>query len=158
MAEIKELVENLTEKYGNKRENLIPVLRGVVQKHNFISDETMVEVARQFDLSAADVYGTASFYAFLDTELRGKHIIKVCKSITCDMKGKNKILAALENELKIKVGETTQDKMFSLIETNCIGLCNQGPAMLVNCNPFTELTPDKVHDIISDFRTREKKC
>jgi NADH:ubiquinone oxidoreductase subunit E len=158
MAEIKELVGYLTEKYGKERENLIPVLRGVVQKHNFISDEAMVEVARKFDISAAEVYGTASFYAFLDTEQRGKHIIKVCKSITCDMKGKNKIIKALENELKIKVGETTQDKLFSLIETNCIGLCDKGPAMLINCNPFTELTPEKIHEIICDFRTREKKC
>ena len=158
MAEIKELIKELTVKHGTKRENLIPVLHGVVEKNNFVSDEAMVEVARQFDLSAADVYGAASFFSYIDTEERGKHIIRVCKSITCDMKGKNKILQALEDELKIKLGETTQNKQFSLLETNCIGLCNVGPAMLINCNPYTQLTPESVHEIISEYRTRDKKC
>lgn len=158
MAEIQEIVQELTKKHGTKRENLIPVLQGIVEKHNYISDLAMIEVAKAFDISSAEVYGTASFYTFLDTKERGKYVIRVCKSITCDMKGKNEILQALENDLKIKLGETSQDKRFSLIETNCIGLCDQGPAMLINDKPYAHLTPEKIHEVISCYRNESKKC
>ena len=67
----------------------------------------MVEVARELDISAAEVYGTASFYTFLDTQVKGKYVIRVCKTITCSMKGKSDIIHTLEEMLKIKVGETT---------------------------------------------------
>lgn len=154
MTEIQEIVQKLTKKHGNNRENLIPVLQGIVEKNNFISDTAMVEVAKAFDISSAEVYGTASFYSFLDLEERGAFVVRVCKSITCDLKGKSKILQSLENELKIKLGETSQNKKFSLLETNCIGLCDQGPAMLINGEPYSELTPDKIHEIISSYRNK----
>lgn len=156
MTEIQEIVQKLTKKHGNNRENLIPVLQGIVEKNNFISDTAMVEVAKAFDISSAEVYGTASFYSFLDVEERGAYVVRVCKSITCDLKGKNKILQSLENELKIKLGETSQNKKFSLLETNCIGLCDQGPAMLINGEPYAELTPEKIHEIISSYRNERK--
>jgi len=129
----------------------MPILQEVLQKHNYLTDEAMVEVARELDLSAAEVYGTASFYTFLDTQVRGKYVIRVCKTITCSMKGKSDIIQTLEEMLKIKVGETTADKQFSLLETNCIGWCHKAPAILINEMPYTELTPEKVSEIIKDY-------
>ena len=129
----------------------MPILQAIVQKHNYLTDEAMVEVARELDISAAEVYGTASFYTFLDTQVKGKYVIRVCKTITCSMKGKSDIIHTLEEILKIKVGETTNDKQFSLIETNCIGWCHKAPAILINEMPYTELTPGKVNEIIKDY-------
>lgn len=71
------------------------------------------------------------------------------------MKGKNQILLALEDALKIKVGETSTDKMFSLLTTNCLGWCHKAPAMLINDEIFTELTPEKVRQIIESYKKRE---
>ena len=129
----------------------MPILQEIVRKNNYLTDEAMVEVATELDISAAEVYGTASFYTFLDTEQRGKNIIRVCKTITCSMKGKNDIIATLEDILKIKVGETTPDKVFTLLETNCIGWCHKAPAMLVNDMPYTDLTPETVIDVIKGY-------
>jgi NADH:ubiquinone oxidoreductase subunit E len=151
MYQVGNLVKELSEKHGQSRENLIPILQDIVQKHNYLTDEAMVEVARELDISAAEVYGTASFYTFLDTQVRGKYIIRVCKTITCSMKGKSDIIHTLEDILKIKVGETTADRQFSLIETNCIGWCHKAPAVLINDMPYTELTPEKISDIIKDY-------
>jgi NADH:ubiquinone oxidoreductase subunit E len=151
MAEIGELIKELSEKYGKKRESLIPIFHGIVEQNLYISKEAMLEVAKQLDLSAAEVYGTASFFSFLDTKAIGKYKIRICKSITCDMKGKSDVLSTLEEMLKIKVGETTEDQMFSLLNTNCIGLCDQGPAMLINDNYYTQLTPQKVRVIIGEY-------
>ena len=151
MYQVGNLVKELSDKHGRARENLMPILQGIVMKHSYLTDEAMVEVAKELDISAAEVYGTASFYTFLDTQVRGKNVIRVCKTITCSMKGKGDIIHTIEDMLKIKVGETTPDGQFSLIETNCIGWCHKAPAILLNDMPYTELTPEKVSDIIKDY-------
>ena len=151
MYQVGTLVKELSDKHGHTRENLLPILQDIVRKYNYLTDEAMVEVAKELDMSAAEVYGTASFYTFLDTQVRGKYVIRICKTITCSMKGKSDIIHTLEDILKIKVGETTADRQFSLIETNCIGWCHKAPAILINDMPYTELTPEKVSDIIKDY-------
>ena len=154
MYQVGNLVKKLSEKHGHRSESLMPILQGIVEKHNYLTDDAMVEVARELDISAAEVYGTASFYTFLDTIARGKYIIRVCKTITCSMKGKSDIIHTIEDMLKIKVGETTSDRLFSLIETNCIGWCHKAPAILINDTPYTELTPEKVVEIIKDYMNK----
>ncbi len=148
------LIKQLADKYGHDRKALMPILQGIVEKDKYLSDYAMVEVAHELDLSAAQVYGTASFYAFLDTEFRGENVIRVCKTITCDMHGRREIIQVLEDELKIKVGQTTSDKKFTLLETNCLGWCHKGPAMLINDLPYTELTTEKVREIITEYKAR----
>jgi NADH:ubiquinone oxidoreductase subunit E len=151
MYQVGNLVKELSDKHGRARDSLMPILQEIVQKHNYLTDEAMVEVARELDISAAEVYGTASFYTFLDTQVKGKYVIRVCKTITCSMKGKSDIIHTLEDMLKIKAGETTADKQFSLVETNCIGWCHKAPAILINEMPYTELTPEKVSELIKDY-------
>lgn len=156
MANTKEFIKDLSVKHGIERKSLIPILQDIVQKESYLSSESMIEVARLLDISAAEVYGTASFFSFLDTEPRGKFKVRICKSITCDMKGKNEILNTIENIVKIKVGETSKDGKFSLLETNCLGWCHKGPAMLINDEVYTELTPERIRDILSEY-IRERK-
>lgn len=151
MYEVEDLVKNLSLKFGRSRSSLMPILQGIVEKHNYLTDEVMVEVAKALDISAAEVYGTASFYTFLDTQVRGKYVIRVCKTITCSMKGKGEIMQTIEEMLKIRPGETTPDRMFSLLETNCIGWCHKAPAMLINEMPYTELTSEKVVEILKSY-------
>lgn len=154
MTDIQELVGGLVEKHGRKRENLLPVLQGVIEKERTISEFAMVEIAKQMGISAADVYGTATFYSFMDIEPRGKFVIRICKTITCFMKGKNQILLALEDALKVKLGETTPDRKFTLLETNCLGWCHKAPAMLINDEIYTDLTIERVHEIISEYKSK----
>jgi len=151
MYHVGDLVKELADKHGRRRDSLMPILQDIVMKYNYLTDEAMVNVATELDISAAEVYGTASFYTFLDTEERGKYVIRVCKTITCSMKGKIEIIDALEETLKIKVGETTPDRLFTLLETNCIGWCHKAPAILINDMPYTELTPESVVDVIKSY-------
>jgi NADH-quinone oxidoreductase subunit E len=154
MPEIKELVKGLADKYGRARESLMPILQGVVLENNYISDVAMTEIARELDIATAEVYGTATFYSFLDTEPRGKFVIRVCKTITCDMHGKKRIIEKIEDLLKIKLGETTQDKKFTLLTTNCLGWCHQGPVMLINSTPYPNLDENKVTEIIMEYMSK----
>ena len=152
---MKELIKDLADQHGRTRESLLPILQGIVKEERRVSEEAMTEVARELDMSAALVYGTATFYSFLDTEVRGKYVIRLCRTITCDMKGKKEILDTLQQLLKINLGETTKDNRFTLLETNCLGWCHKGPAMLINEEAYTELTADKVSEIIDEYMKKE---
>ena len=83
------LLRDLADKHGRTRSSLLPIMQGVVEIENFLSERSMAEIAREVDMPAADVYGTASFYSFLETKPTGRYTIRVCKTITCAMKGKN---------------------------------------------------------------------
>ncbi|HPT04088.1 MAG TPA: NADH-quinone oxidoreductase subunit NuoE [Bacteroidales bacterium] len=150
------LIKDLVEKHGRNRNSLMPVLQGVVHEEKYLSEEAMIAIAKELDLSAAEVYGTATFYTFLDTKVRGKNIIRVCKTITCHMKGKDEIINTIEKTLKIKVGETTHDKKFTLLTANCLGWCHKGPVMLINDEIYPELTPQKAIEIIENYSKATK--
>lgn len=154
MNQTNELITKLADKYGRSRENLLPILQGVVERENYVSDHSMIEIARELELSAAEVYGTATFYSFLEYKPMGEYVIRICKTITCSMKGKNQILLAIKDMLKIDVGETTPNKKFSLLETNCLGWCHKAPAMLINDEVYTELTPESVREILTGYLKR----
>jgi NADH:ubiquinone oxidoreductase subunit E len=151
MTNTENLVHELVEKHGRDRNSLMAILQGVVSQEKFLSEEAMISIARELDLSAADVYGTASFYTFLDTVPRGKNIIRICKTISCHMRNKDEIIATLEDQLKIKVGETTHDKRFTLLTANCLGWCHKGPVMLVNDEVYPEVTPQKAIEIVEEY-------
>ncbi len=151
MDPIQILIKELADHHGRRKESLLPIMQGVVERENYLSEYAMVEIAREIDIPAADVYGTATFYSFLETKPTGEFIIRVCKTITCSMKGKNQVLFAIQDMLKIKLGETTPDQRFTLLETNCLGWCHKAPAMLINDEVYTELTPEKVRDILSKY-------
>ena len=151
MTNTEVLIHELVEKHGKTRNALMPVLQGIVTREKFLSEEAMIAVARELDLSAADVYGTASFYTFLDTKPRGKNIVRVCKTISCHMQGKDAIIKAIEDHLLVKTGETTHDGKFTLLTANCLGWCHKGPVMLINDEVFPSVTPEKAIEIIEEF-------
>ncbi len=151
MNKIDDFVKEQVELHGRDRASLMPVLQAVVASERHLSEEAMVAIAREMDLSAADVYGTASFYTFMDTVPRGKYIIRVCKTITCHMKGKDAIIENLENILGIKLGGTTADGKFSLLQANCLGWCHKGPVMLINDEVYPEITPQSANDIVQEY-------
>jgi len=144
-----ERVSELAEKYGAGRESILQILTDINRELSYIPAEAIKAVARTTGVSNAEVYGVISFYSFLSTTPRGKHIVRLCSTISCRMSGAPDILKAVSDELGIKPGETTPDGRITLETTSCIGLCDQSPAMLVNDTPYTGLTPDSARGIIA---------
>ena len=151
MSNSEEFIGQLVAKYGKKRDSLMPILQDVVDNFYYLNEERMVAIAKALDISTADVYGTASFYSFLNTDERGKYAIRVCQTIICDMKRKEDIIDAITELIGIKPGETSHDGKFTLEYTNCLGWCHKGPAMLINDEVYTELTPENVKDILLSY-------
>jgi NADH:ubiquinone oxidoreductase subunit E len=136
-------IHEIITKIGTDRDRLLPVMQEIVVRNNYLSESAMRDVAEAFDLSAAEVYGVATFYSFIDVSRLGRNVIRICKTISCDLKGKTEIINAIENHLRIKIGETTPDQKFTFLQTNCIGWCHISPAMLINDKVYTDLTPEK---------------
>jgi len=155
MKPITELIKSLADRHGRDRSSLLPILQGVVEQEKYLSEYSMIEIARELDLPATEVYGTATFYSFLEHQKMGRYIIRICKTITCSMKGESQILLTIQDMLKIKLGETTPDGTFSLLQTNCLGFCHKAPAMLINNDVYTDLTPEKVREILTSYINRK---
>lgn len=143
-------IEQLVEQYGKERSALLPILQGIQRNHRYISDFAQQEVARLLDIHPVEVYSVISFYSFLNCKPKGRNIVRLCQTITCDLLGKKAVSDAVERELGIKFGETTVDNRITLEYANCLGMCDQGPAMLVNDKIYTHLTPEKAVKILNE--------
>ena len=151
MASIDSIVKQAVSKNGKERDKLLPVLQDIVKTQNYLSEDIMKTVAKHFNISSAEVYGVATFYSFIDVSRQGENVIRICKTISCDLKGKAEIIKAIENKLRIKIGETTPDQKFTFLSTNCIGWCHKSPAMLINDKVYTDLTPESAVQAVEQW-------
>ncbi len=145
-------LEGIAKSYGYDRSALLPMLQMIQDRESRISEYDMQVCADILDIHPVEVYGVVSFYSFLGVEPKGKFIVRLCRSISCDMAGRERVARQLRNDLGINFGETTSDGKFTLEWTNCLGMCDEGPAMLVNEVSHVGVTPEKVHDILEQCR------
>ena len=145
-------IEELVNKYGNDRSALIKILNEVQKKHRYISDYAQQEIARHLNIHPVEVYSVISFYSFLNSTPKGRNIVRICKTVSCEMKGKENIVKAIERELNIKIGDTTEDNKFTVEYANCLGLCDVAPAMSINDRVYTKLTPEKAVQLLNEVK------
>jgi len=143
--------ENLVARNIN-RSKLLELLKARQKMAGFLSEQSLKEIAEHLSIPVSEVYGVASFYAFLSTKPQGKNVIRVCKSMPCHLENAPTIIAAIERVIGIKPGQTTPDGQFSFELTNCIGVCDQAPAMLVGDVLYGNLTPEKITDVLNSYR------
>jgi NADH:ubiquinone oxidoreductase subunit E len=147
--DIREIVAH----HGRDRRALIPVLQELQKRHTTVSDFAMQVVADELGIHPAEVYGVTSFYAFLRQPTQGRFVFRLCRTISCELEGKSRVARQLENDLGIGFGETSADGRFGLEWASCLGMCDQGPALLVNDRVFTRVTPEQVHQIIDECKS-----
>ena len=133
------------------RHDLLRLLKESQKKDTFLSSTFLKDLAGALELPNNEIFGVASFYSFLSFRPRGKYIIRICKSLPCHMQEAQMIMDCLRKELSISPGEVSKDGLFSLELTNCIGACDQAPAMLINNDVHGHLTPEKVSIILRKY-------
>jgi NADH-quinone oxidoreductase subunit E len=133
-------------------ENLLGALKDAQAKLGYLSPALMMELARSLDVPVNEVYGVASFYSFLNIKPLGRNVIRICRSVPCYLKKNYAIIETVEREIGIRPGETSPDSRFSFELTNCIGLCDRAPAMLVNGDVHVDLTPSKMLQILQGYK------
>jgi NADH:ubiquinone oxidoreductase subunit E len=137
---------------NGKRERLLGMLEARQREAGYLSEEAIGDIAASLGLSIGEVYGVATFYAFLSAKPQGRHVIRICKSMPCYMKNAPLIIESVEKAIGIRPGETTPDGRFSFELTNCIGACDQAPAMLVNDEVYGDLTPGMISEILESHK------
>lgn len=136
---------------GKGRENLLALLKEAQGKFGYLPENIIVELAESLDIPTGEVYGVATFYSFLATRPQGRNVIRVCQSLPCFLKNSRMIIQSIEEELGIGPGDTTPDGKFSLQLINCIGQCDEAPAMMINNDVHGGLNQEKVARILQAY-------
>lgn len=149
-----EKVREILNRYGNSKENLIQVMLELqnISGTNSLPHEWVEFVAKELDMPFSKVYSVISFYSMFGNTPRGKYLVEVCKSGPCYVTGAKNILQLLEDKLNIKPGQTTEDGVFTLIQSSCFGACDIAPAIKIGENVYGNLTSEKLSEIVESYR------
>ncbi len=131
--------------------SLILVLHEAQQQFGYLPEEVIQIVAEGLDLPVSEVYGVVTFYSLFSLKPRGKHKISVCMGTACYVKGASQVVTELEKQLKIKPSETTEDGLYTIELTRCIGACGLAPVMTIDDDVYGRLTPAKIAEILAKY-------
>ena len=153
---ITDRVREICASHHNNSGELIMILHEAQSLLGYLPQEIQEVVAEQLEIPIAQVYGVVTFYSYFTMEPKGRFPISVCMGTACYVRGAEKILEELERQLNIKVGETTDDGLFSLNCLRCVGACGLAPVVTIGSKVYGRLTPDKIRDILADYYIREQ--
>lgn len=121
---------------------------------HYLSEKDLAMIAKYLNLPCSSIYGVVSYYSLFSLTPRGKHIIRLCNSPVCQMTNSNDILAQLRKNLKIDIGETSADGLFTLETTECLGQCDSAPGMSIDEVYYGNLTAKKTHHMLKDYQNQ----
>ncbi|KAI5092802.1 NADH dehydrogenase [ubiquinone] flavoprotein 2, mitochondrial, partial [Silurus meridionalis] len=150
LKRIEAIIKNYPE--GHKQAATIPVLDLAQRQHGWLPISAMNKVAEILDISPMRVYEVATFYTMFNRQPLGKYHVQVCTTTPCMLCDSDSILQAIQNKLGIKVGETTADGLFTLVEVECLGACVNAPMVQINDNYYEDLKPSDIEHIIDELK------
>jgi len=148
----KKEILNIINNYEDTRSGCIEALKIVQKNRGWVSKELIVAISNVLKISECDIEEIATFYSQIFRQPVGRNVIKYCDSVVCYVNGCEKIKSALERELKISIGETTQDCKFTLLPICCLGNCDKSPTMMINDNLHSYLTEELVIKLLETYQ------
>lgn len=149
-------LEGILEEYREKPGGLIPALQIAQSRFGYLSEGVLKKISAAFGKPYSEVAGVVSFYSFFSTVPRGKYLVRACLGTACYVRGGKEVLAALKKQLGIDVGETTEDRMFSLDVGRCFGACGLAPVIMVNDEVHQRVKPSKVGELLKAYAAAEE--
>lgn len=151
------LIQPIIDKYKSKKGNLIPLLQGTQEIFGYVPREAFDKISEETDNVLSDMYGVATFYSQFRLNPVGKHIVKVCHGTACHVQSAPELTEALEEVLKIKDGETTEDMLFTLESVACLGCCSLAPVLMIDDETYGKLDRKSTNKVIKQYIRAEKK-
>lgn len=148
-------IEELFSKFKPEKDNLIQILNEVQEHYGYIPENIQREISEFLKMSMAEIYGVITFYSRFTLKPKGKYNIAICLGTACFVKGSEKILDRAKEKLKIEPGETTEDGMFSIEETRCVGACGLAPVFTINGEVYGNATVQTLDKAIDDLLKSE---
>jgi NADH:ubiquinone oxidoreductase subunit E len=147
-----EHIVKIIKSHSKDRGKTISILEEIQTKYSYLPEEALRIVAKETGRSLVDIFGVATFYKLFSLKPRGKHLISACLGTACHVRGAQSVVEDFKRQLKIKEGETTPDKEITLETVNCLGACALGPIVVVDGHYFSNVTTQKVKEIIHQAR------
>ncbi len=159
MPDMKEKYEQLNQVIAELKDQpgaLMPVLQKAQGIFGCVPMDVQKIIAEGLGVTLSEVYGVATFYSQFRLEPNGKYTISVCLGTACYVKGSQKVLDRLSEELQTPVGKTSPDGLFTLNATRCLGACGLAPVMTINDEVYGRLVPDDIPGILAKYREKEQ--
>jgi NADH:ubiquinone oxidoreductase subunit E len=144
-------VTDAVERYGAKREELIPILSDVNRTVGYLPTEALEEISRQVKVPKSQVFAVATFYHMLSTEKLGQHVIQFCESAPCHVVGGREVWQALQDNLQLAPGQTSPDGKWTLATVSCLGVCGVGPVIVIDDEIYGNVTPAQIPEILARY-------
>lgn len=146
-----EKLDELIARYKSQKGAMIPVLQQAQEIYGYLPEQVLRHISKGMKVPIAKVYGVVTFYAQFRLNPMGRNVISTCLGTACHVRGGAKVLDKIENELKVKDGETTEDGRYTLEIVNCIGACGLAPVISVNGEVHGRLTPEQIPGILAQY-------
>ena len=146
-----EFLSELFSIYKPEKDNLIQMLNEIQEHYGYVPMETQKELSEFLSIPMAEIYGVVTFYSRFSLKPKGKYNVSVCLGTACFVKGSQKIMDRLQERLKIGPGETTEDGLFSIEETRCVGACGLAPVFTVNGEVYGKATVQKLDQVLDEL-------
>ena len=151
LARLDEIIAEYREKPGA----LIPVLQIAQGIFGYLPENALKKISLGLNKSYSEVAGVVGFYSFFSTVPRGKHMVRVCLGTACYVRGGKQVLEAIKHKLNIDVGDTTEDRQFSLDVARCFGACGLAPAIMIDEQVHQRVKPARIQIILDQYREAE---
>ena len=149
--EVMAKVDEIIDAHKGKPGCLIPVLEECQGVTGYLPVELQEYISKALNIPGSTIYGVVTFYSFFSMVPKGRHIIKVCLGTACYVRGTKTIMKVLVDKLGLQVGQTTEDRRFSLEAVRCLGACGLAPVMVVDEDTHGGLTLDRIENILDRY-------
>lgn len=148
-------IKEICSRYKNEPSPLMLVLADVQKEYGYIPLEVQEVISNELNIPVSDIYGVVTFYSFFSLKPKGRYVIGVCIGTACYVKGGQNVLDKFSELLKIKIGQTSEDGLFTLDGLRCIGACGIAPAISINGKVYPKVKLSDVENIIAEYRNKE---
>lgn len=142
-------------RYPRKKSAILPALTVAYRQVGHVDEEIYKEISKVIGVPTVEIAEAATFYTMFPKKPRGKYLLQVCNNISCALRGSDSMIAFIENKLDIKLGETTEDKMFSLIAVECLGSCSTAPMVQINLDYHENMDADKLDKLLDELKAKK---
>ena len=146
--DLDQIIEN---DFNSEKENLIMILQAIQRRYNYLPKPALSYLSEKLGVPYSKIYEVGTFYSTFSLKPRGKNIVSICLGTACHVRGGDRVREKIEDILKIKDGETTEDKKFTLESVRCIGCCSLGPVVKINEDMHGRIMSDKVETVLDQY-------
>jgi len=147
--------EGILADHGAKTSAVLQILLDINQHYHYLPQESLEWLAGQIRMPISQVFSVATFFKVFSLTPRGRTLIHVCTGTACHVKGAQRLIERLDKDMHLKPGETAADLAFTLETVNCVGACASAPILRVNEDTHSEMTPNKVSELIQELVKKE---